>query len=383
MLSYNGGNGTMKALAIAAAVAATTAAVTAVRADAPEARPAASPCKPQLAHGPSVGKLERTSGRVFQGKNALKEDGAKLFTNATLCTLDGRATFLVTPLKRTSCEMRPEARLRLYPPKLKKAHRQVVIRFEEGKTYCGTGKEAEDREEKYDARKGQVRLLMKDPLFAAEVDPSRTLIQVELGYLEVSRRLGEGPVIVGAGQRVTVPELALPGKVGAIDKTSDDQAAFDALRPRTPKPDFSPPNAAGSATLKQIFSRKSIIVGVDSAGNKERTEFTRLFFAFLAKSWGVSLVLREASTTSLVAQLRRDLDVAVTSEVTQLTPFDRLPFFAAPQVWYLGVVPDEVFVASLGRFVRAAVSGGAYRVFYRGAFEREPPLDPLAPVLFP
>src|SRR5688572_13121650 len=111
----------MKTLAVVVAVvAATTAAVAAIRAGAPEARPSASPCKPQVAHGPSVGKVERTSGMVFQGKNALKEDGAKLFTNATLCTLDGRATFLVTPLKRTTCEMRPGARLRLYPPKLKK-----------------------------------------------------------------------------------------------------------------------------------------------------------------------------------------------------------------------------------------------------------------------
>jgi hypothetical protein len=58
----------------------------------------------------------------------------------------------VTPIKRTSCEMRPEARLRLYPPKLKQAHRQVVIRFEDGKTFCGTGKDADDREVKYDAQ---------------------------------------------------------------------------------------------------------------------------------------------------------------------------------------------------------------------------------------
>lgn len=375
----------MKAFAVVATVAAITAAISVVRAGAPEARPAASSCKPQLAHGPSVGKIERTSGTVFQGKNAMKEDGAKLFTNATLCTGDGRATFLVKPLKRTSCEMRPDARLRLYPPKLKKAHRQVVIRFEDGKAYCGTGKDAEDREEKYDTRKGQVRLLMQDPLFAADVDSERTLIQVELGYIEVSRRLGEGPVIVGAGQRVTVPELEIPGKVSAIDKTADDQAAFDALRPRTPEPDFSRPKrgVAGSPTLRQIFRRESIIVGVDPAGNKERTEFTRSFFAFLAKSWGVSLALREASTTSLVAQLRRDLNVAVTNELNQLTPFDRLPFFAASQVWYMGVVPDDVFAASLRRFLRTAVSAGAYRGFYRAAFSREPPLDPLTPVLLP
>jgi len=345
-------------------------------------------CKPQKSHQPEVGKLERIDfDNVYLGKNLLESDNAPLFTNSTLCTDDeGQVKFFVEPLKRTTCILEHNTRVRLYPPR-KPAHRQVIIRFEEGEGSCGTGKDQDPGDKKFDADGGRWRLLMKDPLFAVGVDTRRTIVKVALGYIEVSRQAGEGAVIVGPEQQVILPAGGKPGPVQPIELTAKDNARFAELRPEVPKPDFRRPDPDGSATLKRIISRKVLSVGVaaDLVNDNGTQPFVRSFFGFLAKSWGVKLRLISLETPDWVNQLEAQaIDVAISRDARRLRQFDTLPVFPDSQsaLWYIGLVKDKHFLNSMRAFLRAAVNSGDYGTIYRASFLKEPSYEPLSPVLF-
>lgn len=344
---------------------------------------AATACMPQTAHGPSVGTVQRSTGEVYQGKNFLT-DGAGLLTNGTLCTGDGsQIRFLVKPSKPTTCEMRSNTRLRLYPPK-KPAHRQALIRFEAGRTYCGTGKDPTENEKKYDTRKGQTRLLMKDPLFAVDVDPTRTLVKVKLGYINVSRTSGGRAVIIGPDQQVSVPELADPEKVGRLTETADDKAGFAALQAVVPKPDFGRPAPGASVALKRIIANTEIVVGLDSTVTPAGSAFVKRFYGLLARSWNLNLALQASS--SIKALDIEKIDVLITKRnLRAVARVDALPLFADSQggLWSFVILKDDAFRTALSRFVQAAVGGGTYSSFYRASFKKEEPsFDQLQPTLF-
>src|SRR5262245_32009129 len=182
-----------------------------------------SQCKPQAAHAPTVGHLLEIKGLgVYRGKSLLTDSNAQLPTNSTLCTSSNAIVkFEVEPLKKTTCRMRPNARLRLFPPKLNPQHLQVIVRVEQGLVYCGTGAaQATDQPDKYDASHGTVRLLTQDPLFAVQVDGHQTLVKVSTGYIEVSRQAGAGAVVAGPMQQDVIPSGATPQPVQAIQLTA-------------------------------------------------------------------------------------------------------------------------------------------------------------------
>jgi hypothetical protein len=365
---------------VAAAVAAGTAAAQ-VR------TPFDAGCQPRGAHTPKVGKVTRASGQVHQGKNFVTS-GTALLTNGTLCTGDeGFTRFTLDQPNVASCELRPAARIRLYPPKLNPAHLQVIVRFEDGVSYCSTGTSPSAQRKKYDARKGQVRILLADPLFGVDVDPDRTVVKVALGYLDVSKLAGGGAVIVGPGQQVTIPELQEPGQVAPLDETPEDKAAFNDLRGTVPRPSFRPPAVDGSAVLKRIFGRHSIIVALDRdhLADENTAPFVQRFFSFLAKSWGLKLSPMLTSTQTLVSAVRSGkFDVGLTSDVNSIGELGSLPLFADSNgdVWSMVVQPDKVFLNGLAGFIRSAVIAGTYGGAYRLSFRQEPSYEPLRPVLF-
>jgi hypothetical protein len=377
----------VKALAILAALAiAVGAAAAAQRHPTARARtPSAGGCQPQSAHLPRVGTVKSARQDVHQGKHFVVANTA-LLTNGTLCTDEtgSFADFVLDPPNPAECEMRHPARLRLFPPKLNPAHLQVVIRFEEGLTACGVGKTVA---KKFDARKGQVRILMGDPLFDVNVDAVRTVVKVELGYVEVSRLAGGGAVIVGPAQQVTVPEKAEPKPVAPIVRTPDDQAAFNDLRGTVPKPEFRPPAPDSSPVLERIFGKGSIVVGIDSDHADQSTVlFVKALFSFLAQQWGLKVGFSSASVATIVRAVRAGkFDLGVTNDAQSLQTLGTVPLFADPRgsVWLMAFQTDEVFASAFGSFLRAAVASGAYSAAYRRAFANaEPSLEPLRPVLF-
>ena len=342
-------------------------------------------CQPQSAHLPRVGTVKSARHEVHQGKHFVTANAA-LLTNGTLCTDESGsfADFLLGAPNPAECQMRHPARLRLYPPKLNPAHLQVVIRFEDGLTACSVGKTVA---KKFDARKGQVRILMGDPLFDVDVDAVRTLVKVELGYVEVSKLAGGGAVIVGPAQQVTVPEKAEPDPVAPIVKSADDQAAFNDLRGTVPKQNFGPPAPDGSPVLRRIFAKKSILIGIDAhRADQSPIVFARTLLSFLAQQWGLQVGFSSASVPTIVKGLQGGkFDLGITSDAQSLQTFGTVPLLADSKssVWVVAFPADAVFARAFGSFVRAAVSSGIYGADYRRAFaNKEPSLDPLRPVLF-
>lgn len=356
------------------------------------ARQSDEPCKPQFGHKPQVGNLQKIiEDKVYRGKTRLLKHSAPLFTNSTLCTdSDGEVRFVVRRLKTTTCEMYRDAKVRLYPPKLNQSHRQSIIRFENGITYCGTGNDHTAVDDKYDARHGTQRLLMSDPLFAVDVNTRRTVVRVRLGYIEVSRSIGGGAVIVGPQQQVTVPAAGPPGRVVPLVGSVLD-ARFDRLAPLVPKPDFRPPDARGSSALERIFRQRAITVAlaVDRVRDRGADIFTKGFFDFVASSWNIKSDLLQRRTPTWVEELEAErADVVLTSDLKPLESssarFDFFPLFVdrTETVWHAVLLEDEVFLRALRRFVQQAVTSGDYARIYTGSFARQPSYGPLRPVLF-
>jgi len=253
-------------------------------------------------------------------------------------------------------------------------------------TWCGTGRDADDELEKYDANKGRVRLLLRDPLFGVGVEGGDTVVKVALGYLEVSRVAGAGAVVVGAGQQVHVPDRGEPQAVEPISLSQTDVARFDELRSAVPKPSFDRPAPNGSKTLSTLFERRVLTVGIDQRAVADRGTgvFIRRLFGFLALSWQMKVRFVDLLSVGVSAALDSgSVDIALTPDPSLPAELDFFATFAdsTGTVWRTALRHDDVFALALLRFVRAAVGSGDYATFYRGSFGAEPQYEALAKTL--
>lgn len=351
-----------------------------------QATTADSPCEPQNAHQPSVGNLQDiVAGRVYQGKNILTDTTAPLLTNGTLCTTpSGDVRFMVTPLKPTTCEMYGDARLRLYPPRLNPSYKLIVIRFEQSTTYCGTGSSG-DTPVKYDADRGKIRLVVKDPLFSVGVNPENTVVKVATGYIQVSTQAAGSEVIVGPGQQVVVPEDQPPTPVAPSTLTQQERLRFARLTSVVPVPSFDRPDATGSPTLARIFQRHRLIVGIDPESPKDPRvlTFVKQYVAFLAKSWHLALTTQFLTTAAMIKNLTgHAIDIGISSAAI-VAGFTQLPLVVTPKnlIDSTFETPDAVFEQALGAFLRAAVTRDVYGQIYRTAFQSQPNYEPLQAIL--
>lgn len=351
---------------------------------------ARAPCGPGTGSGAAVGKVLSVRGEAHQGKARLSRKNQALHMGATLCTAgprgsarSGELEFVVEALKRTTCRMAPASRVTLYPTKPKRP-KPVILRFHEGKTYCGTGTDKTGKERLYEAAGGKVKLLIADPLFGVDASAKTTTVKVKLGAVTVQARTG-GAVVVGPGQQSTVPAQGPAKPPVPLVETPEDKDAFADIKSAVPKPDYSRPSANGSPTLKRIYADDYIRVGFDSEVTDDDTyNFYDEFFTFLAKSWGVNFYAASDPPPDLVNSLKaHDLEVALTKDRPALASVDTMPLFTDPRGadWYVGVEPDKVFLEALRNFVRATVNGGQYSSLYRAAFGKEPSLDVLKAVL--
>src|SRR5262249_16740819 len=179
-------------------------------------------------------------------------------------------------------------------------------------------------------------------------------------------------VIVSSGQQVTVPARADPKEPEAIALSPDDVADFNELQPAVPAPDFSPPDPKGSQRLSAIFSRHTINAGLDLDATPDdgTLAFHAQLLQLLARSWGLKPNITRLRHAQLVKSLTAGvLDVALTPDPSGFTYAETLPLFADSnaRVWTLALSKDDVFLASLRRFLRAAVSSGKYAAYYRSS----------------
>jgi hypothetical protein len=281
--------------------------------------------------------------------------------------------------------MTPESRVRVWPPKTG-SQLQVVVRFEDGNSWCETGQGTE--QSKFDANTGKVRLILQDPVFGVTYeDPNShtATVKVQSGYVEVSKLSGSDPgrVIVGAGQQVSVPNGGEAGAVEKLELTAADNAAIADL-PAPPAAALGRPSSTGSPELAAMFRNGTMTVFLENDVEPDTSDFATRFFTLLSKSWHVSLRLTMASPAVIATVARRPGTIGVVRDLTSFAGFDQFAFLVRPMgtPWLAVYPPDEGFGAALTSYVSAIVADGDYGKFYRAAFGVEPSYRPLEPVLF-
>ena len=328
----------------------------------------------------AVGKVVAREGEVYQGTTRVFP-GTVLFKDSILCTKGhANVTFSVDKLLKSDCQMLETSSLKLYPSG-ESPKGEVVLKFEQGRTYCGT----EKKTKKVFYKVGRTIVRTKDPLFAVVVAGRKSLIKVAKGVVTVKGSRGRA-VTVGAGQQTTVAATGTAQRPVPLVQTAEDKKSFAAVKANLPKPDFGRPDADGSAALKRIYSRGEIRVGFGSVFSADAGSqlFAQDFFDFLAKSWRLGFYYGADETPPLVESLRaQELDVVVATDADGQKGLDTLPLFEDTngKVWSLAVEHDPAFLEALRRFMRSAVNEGQYSAFYRAAFDREPSLKVIEPVL--
>jgi len=364
----------------AAALAALAALAAALAAGPLSARPAAVrvPCPFGSKKNPKIGKGSAHKG-TFR-VNGAKRRKSTLFSGNVVCTGAAAFTFKIRVGQRdASCTQDPHSSLRVHP-------REFLLKFLWGNFLCLT----HGRGEKPFTTGQAANIITQDPIFRVSVDRRKVGVRVLAGSALVSGRSGEhGAVVVGPGQATRVPAGGDPGEPTAIKLTPREKAALDKLGPSEPPLHFGRPDPTGSPKLGSIFAANTLAVGFNgqSATDAGALTFVKSYFGFLTDSWGIRLsVVSVPSTTTGLKELGSGrIDILLDSPTSPTFGVDALPLFwdSKSQTWSMFMTQDKVYVDALRRFLVSAVYGKKYDVFYRNAFGRPAPYEPLRPVLFP
>lgn len=216
--------------------------------------------------------------------------------------------------------------------------------------------------------------------------------------VELSRRLavaGLAALALGgawAGGAAAASEQQRCGPAGVEQKapqplvlTGEEKEIFATLQARVPPPNFGRPDPRGSKLLPRIYERGVLVVAVDKPRIADGgTEvFARSFSDFLAESWklGLDLEFLPAEEAVKLAAAGR-VDIVVSPNAEALGNLSTSPFFVDTQgnTWLTAVLPDKIFAAALGSFLRDALLTGEYGARYQPAFARAPVSEPFRAV---
>ncbi len=290
----------------------------------------------------------------------------------------------------TFCRAFPGAKLRVVP------NDQLLLNVRAGAAQCSTS-------EGYtkNIAAGHARLRVGDPVFGVSVTKNRTAVKVFLGAVEVRGNDGQAsPVVVSAGTQT----LARPGAAAvhpvALRLLPARKANFQKLAVQLPKPGLTKPVADASDALTAIFARDTLVVDLDkdAVADSRTQRFTESLLGKLAKTWGVALKTRFASSAEAAAELAKgSADVFVTAHPEEVTAAGvrlrlgdaagvaAVPFMVSDKALVqLATRSDAGLATALRRYLAAAVlQSGVYATSYVGVFRTKPLYGRLGDLAFP
>jgi hypothetical protein len=227
------------------------------------------------------------------------------------------------------------------------------------------------------------RVMFKDPVYALDVRPNATIVQVVKGLVYVSSASGGSPIVVGPGQQVAVPAGGQPSQPEKLDQTPAEAADAGVLAQQVPAPNYSRPPSGDSPTLSRIYKTGTIDLGIDlsdpnDAWRSAELKFVATYCAFLAKQWKLKLnLLQFTKSPDEVgnALAGGEIEVGVTPNLVDQVPVFALPFFFNPDRsdWdFVGDESDEGLLTALDGFVNQTVLAGLYGNLYLHAFKQAP-----------
>lgn len=314
-----------------------------------------------------------TVGRVTYYREEVRCNGAAINTRISLrqanilAAVNGGLVKFRLWEKDTRCKTRTGGLVQVRPST------EILISFENGLSYCITRKLG--RWKKFDARRHTVTLISDDPLFAVSVERARTLVKVDLGFGVVLGRSGRGTA-VGPHEQVIVPEGGDPEAPTPIERTGSDRLSFAELERELPRPRFDRPDPGGSATLRDVFSRGRLIVGLETSisRNPAARRFIGGFIRLVGRAWNVRPEVRNVTVGGAISGLRAEqLDLAVSAHPDVLARSATVPLLVEPRsrvYWHIASRPDPTLAAALRSLVLASMQRDDYFTLYRTAFRR-------------
>jgi hypothetical protein len=309
----------------------------------------------------AIGKVVKRIRKEVIHAGARIHTGDDLFASALLTTnRQGSVWFELD--SGTECRTKPNSRLLLEPGN------GVRIAFRQGVSRCKKHPGAAPA--RYCLGRGcETQITVDDPVFSVEVTPTKAIVQVTYGFVDVDTSAPAPAVTVGPEQQATV-SLTSPAPVPRVTDATvsrSDAAVTKELESDLPKPSTEPPKA-----LEEIAPTKRLAVAIDPAADPETLAFSQAYFGRLGEAWEVTPSFSSLSSEDAIAALEAgEIDVAVTSVLAD-ERLGTVPLLRDCGAWQLAFSRSPDFEESLGTFLEASLLSGEYGAIYERSFGRQP-----------
>lgn len=309
----------------------------------------------------AIGKVVKRIRKEVMHAGARIHTGDDLFARALLTT-NRRGSVSFELDSGTDCRTKPNSKLLLEPGN------GVRIAFRQGVSRCRKHPGAE-RARYCLGRNCETQITVDDPVFSVEVTPTKAVVQVTYGFVDVDTSAPAPPVTVGPEQQATV-SLTTPvpvPRVTAATLSPSDEAVTKELENDLPKPSTKPPKA-----LETIAPAQRLAVAIDPAADSETVAFAQGYFDRLGETWEVTPSFSSLSSEDAIAALEAgEIDVAVTSVLAHKT-LGTIPLLRDCGTWQLAFSRSPELEKSLGNFLEASLLNGEYGAIYERSFGRRP-----------
>jgi hypothetical protein len=309
----------------------------------------------------AIGKVIKRIRKEVIHAGARIHTGDDLFASAFLTT-NRRGSVSFELDSGTECRTKPNSKLLLEPGN------GIRIAFRRGVSRCTKHPGAEPA--RYCLGPScKTQITVDDPVFTVEVTPTKAVVQVTYGFVDVDTSAPAPPVTVGPAQEATVSlttTVPVP-RVTDARLSRSDAAVTKELENDLPKPSTEPPKA-----LETIAPAKRLEVAIDPAADPETVAFTQGYFGRLGETWEVTPSFSSLSSEDAIAALEAgEIDVAVTSVLAHET-LGTIPLLRDCGTWQLAFSRSPELEKSLGNFLEASLLNGEYGVIYERSFGRRP-----------